>query len=735
MKRILAVFLALILIFSAVSFSAFADDTVSSGAGYIPPHPYYSPGVIKGTTGGGTKEDPIIVDTFDELKKALEFPLDGLYIRCDTCAVDSGGYISAPSPTAEDLQSGNSTYSTIKVKYDKTLTLDANLDVRSSRIDAPLLESVIRVQAYLKIEGTGSIAGTFTAGIDYMNTVFDVSSPGVLEICGITVEGANRENGVTPDTYAEAIISRSGGTLLIHSGTFIGRAHPLFDDSICPAVSVGGSHAVINGGTFRSYLGEQSVGLSVYGSSDVILAGGTFSGFNSTIQLSDLLKSGFVYKNNANNASYSGVGVKKTAMTLRVDYAGSGLRPTEQLSSRQIPGAVGFEYLHFTPPDDNTWYDSPVAYSIDGNSDRDYVGNACYLDFAGVDAEAYDLYDKDDQLMRQQSWCSFTASSKPIRIKYYLTASKNNIFSKNSVIVINEQIADLQIINGKQAIASVPLTYTDSNQVVDNIALKGSFVPTPGLSAISYNGKLDQYINCDDGKCEVTNSWIGESGRYDTKYTGTLVAGNTYYMWFVVTIYDPYIYGVDLTYSFYDSTGKSNPSSYNKNYGSLMGQGGSVEVSVPFIVPAQNADPMISGTVTSYLSSTDTVTIQLLQGTTVKKSTTVKGNTASYSITNVPVGTYTLRVTKKNHTPRDYTVKINGANQQNVTINPIGDANLNGSVTSADANAVYKHVLGSKKLTDPYAIACGDVVGNNNGLTSADSNSIYKHVLGTKKLY
>ena len=84
---------------------------------------------------------------------------------------------------------------------------------------------------------------------------------------------------------------------------------------------------------------------------------------------------------------------------------------------------------------------------------------------------------------------------------------------------------------------------------------------------------------------------------------------------------------------------------------------------------------------------------------------------------------------------RDYAVAVRSDTKIDVRICPIGDANLSGGVTSADSNAVYKHVLGSKKLTDPYGIKCGDVVGNYNGLTSADANSIYKHVLGTKKLY
>ena len=113
------------------------------------------------------------------------------------------------------------------------------------------------------------------------------------------------------------------------------------------------------------------------------------------------------------------------------------------------------------------------------------------------------------------------------------------------------------------------------------------------------------------------------------------------------------------------------------------------------------------------------------------------GNSMSFSFDVVPFSTYNLVITKKNHVQRVYTVKVNDSDvtENALKICPIGDANLNGSVTSADSNAVYKHVLGTKKIADPYGIQCGDVVGSKPGLTSADSNSIYKHVLGSKKLY
>ncbi|MBQ3417745.1 MAG: hypothetical protein IJH32_07910 [Ruminococcus sp.] len=78
-KRTLSIILALILALSALSFASFAEETdLAESASAVPGRIGYTSGSITGTTGVGTKADPIIVDTFDELKKALEYPLDGL---------------------------------------------------------------------------------------------------------------------------------------------------------------------------------------------------------------------------------------------------------------------------------------------------------------------------------------------------------------------------------------------------------------------------------------------------------------------------------------------------------------------------------------------------------------------------------------------------------------------------------------------------------------------------------
>ena len=98
-----------------------------------------------------------------------------------------------------------------------------------------------------------------------------------------------------------------------------------------------------------------------------------------------------------------------------------------------------------------------------------------------------------------------------------------------------------------------------------------------------------------------------------------------------------------------------------------------------------NARGSVSGTVKSFNSASDKVTIQLIQQghsepayeTTVSGGTK-EGNqyTASYTISGIASGTYTMRVLKKNHVTRKYTITVGGeAVTQNAEIWLLGDVN------------------------------------------------------------
>ena len=125
--------------------------------------------------------------------------------------------------------------------------------------------------------------------------------------------------------------------------------------------------------------------------------------------------------------------------------------------------------------------------------------------------------------------------------------------------------------------------------------------------------------------------------------------------------------------------------------------------------PRPAAGYTVSGTVTSFGSNTDDVTIQLIKSGASEASyeTVVKGKIASYSIEDVAPGTYTMKVMKQNHVAREYTVTVSTENvTQDVKLCLKGDANGSGAVDIEDAMLVFYHVAKKSYLGDESLTAC-----------------------------
>ena len=142
----------------------------------------------------------------------------------------------------------------------------------------------------------------------------------------------------------------------------------------------------------------------------------------------------------------------------------------------------------------------------------------------------------------------------------------------------------------------------------------------------------------------------------------------------------------------------------------------------------------LEGTVTSFGNAEDEVALELFEAgsDTACQSVTVSGNTAAYSLSNVAQGTYTLRVSKKNHVTRVYELNTDAAVPE-IKLCLIGDVTGDGRINVADTSKVYSYVKGTAPLTD-YAFACGDVDGNGK-INVADTSKVYGHVKGTKPLW
>ena len=106
--------------------------------------------------------------------------------------------------------------------------------------------------------------------------------------------------------------------------------------------------------------------------------------------------------------------------------------------------------------------------------------------------------------------------------------------------------------------------------------------------------------------------------------------------------------------------------------------------------------------------------------------TVVKGNSASYTISGVASGTYTMKVSKKNHITREYTVTVStGTKTQNAEIRLLGDVNGDGKISTADVLKANFHAKRVNLLTG-YEFLCADVNGDGK-ISTADVNKINSH--------
>ena len=132
----------------------------------------------------------------------------------------------------------------------------------------------------------------------------------------------------------------------------------------------------------------------------------------------------------------------------------------------------------------------------------------------------------------------------------------------------------------------------------------------------------------------------------------------------------------------------------------------------PYIV-ARKADDspddpigvIVSGTVSSFNSDTDEITIELYAegSATADYTVIVKGNTAKYSIEGVSAGTYTMKVSKAKHVAREYTVVVGTDDvTQDVEIYLKGDVDGDGIVSISDVAALLDYLADNANVP-----ACG----------------------------
>lgn len=153
-------------------------------------------------------------------------------------------------------------------------------------------------------------------------------------------------------------------------------------------------------------------------------------------------------------------------------------------------------------------------------------------------------------------------------------------------------------------------------------------------------------------------------------------------------------------------TVNGNPSAYKNN---TVTNGSTVKLA-GIDLPVKPKGVEVSGTITSYGSDSEAVTVTLTPASGTSLTTTVTGNNATYSFDTVPAGTYTLKVEKKGHAPFTKEITVGDSDvTEDVTVYLIGDVNGDGEVDVDDVYLLLQLCFGEPTTEE---LLLGDIDGN-----------------------
>ena len=164
---------------------------------------------------------------------------------------------------------------------------------------------------------------------------------------------------------------------------------------------------------------------------------------------------------------------------------------------------------------------------------------------------------------------------------------------------------------------------------------------------------------------------------------------------------------------------------------------------IPALEPDEDEPFTVSGYITSSGSTTDIVTVRLLnsENREIDSTTTASGE---YSLS-APAGTYTLEVSKTKHATREYSVTVDS---DDITLNAeiwlYGDVyQADGGVTMVDATQIQRYlsgktsVFGSTTDTDleAYRLKVADIYTDDGGVSMVDATQIQRYLSGKSSIF
>ena len=106
----------------------------------------------------------------------------------------------------------------------------------------------------------------------------------------------------------------------------------------------------------------------------------------------------------------------------------------------------------------------------------------------------------------------------------------------------------------------------------------------------------------------------------------------------------------------------------------------------------------LSGTVTSFLDSSENISIELFKNgeSTASYKTTVSGNSAEYSISEIDAGTYLMKVSKAKHASFEAEIVVGTEDiEKDVKIYLKGDVNGDGNINMMDVTLIRRYLVNS----------------------------------------
>lgn len=252
-------------------------------------------------TGSGTKDDPLIVDNFTDLKAALESDKDTYIVVNEFANTEGKDYYELRSGI--DYDNSDYGYGVIRPSGYKNLVVnDCRIDCRENDNDSVNV-FIFMLNGELNISGNGTIAASLPANsAGDMNVIYN-GYGNIIVDGNITIDATPSIGNVC---NAHAINNQQSGKLEIKNGTFIGCSNRNSGDAYA-VYTWNSDNVTVSGGKFICNVSDTNV--NNYGiyicssgnvtfSGNVTLKGGIFEGICS---LAD---------NNKTLSAYLGAGCK-----------------------------------------------------------------------------------------------------------------------------------------------------------------------------------------------------------------------------------------------------------------------------------------------------------------------------------------------------------------------------------------------------------------------------------------